>query len=196
MKNFYEPFVGRNYRKNESLLLLSESAYAWEDGSPGPEHPRLNTVEYWIYDRFENHGTEGRYAVAITRALCGERNPSLERRKEEWEKVAYSIYIQRPLDGVKARPRRSDFKQANEAFLGLIERLRPGRVFITSITAWNNMPDTQVQKDDFVQAYRLADGQLVWCMAVPHPRASIFGSGWENMADRIKTFRAMQLPSA
>jgi hypothetical protein len=197
MKAFYKPWIGSEYRAG-GLLVLSESAYGTpEDGwSPKPNHPSENTVRYWVYKRFEDRGREAPYMAAITRALCLEKYPGLAERKLAWEKIAYSIYVQRPLKDVHQRPTSEDFTESGKPFLELLEDLRPRRVVMTGYQMWSHMPDTQIQIHDYKQAYRLKDGTLVWCLAVPHVQSRKEGHRfrWEDIGQRIRDFVAEALP--
>jgi hypothetical protein len=200
MAKFYNPWVGAAYERGAGLLIMSESAYAWggdDPGCPGPDHPTDNTVDYWCFERlFRDHGQEARYAASLTRALCNNKYPDLSEIQSAWNKIAYSIYVQRPMANLRERPSTADFADSHDAFLDLIEKLRPSRVIITSFTTWNNMPKRQVAPTEFWQAYRMNDDSLVWCMKVPHPAARVAGSGWQTLAWRIQSFTSRDLPMA
>lgn len=196
----WEPWMGKNFRRG-GLLIMSESAYAWPNGEPERDHPTNNTVKYWAIERFADRHKEGRYAATLTRALCDEQSPSEKRRLEEWSNVAYSIYVQQPMSDKRQRPNAKNYKESEAAFLILIEgigpkRLRPGRVVITGKTVWNNMPPCCINPPDkSYGAYRLSDDSLVWCMALPHPRASVQGTDWKAMSEKIADFRSRDLPT-
>jgi hypothetical protein len=128
-------------------------------------------------------------------ALCGEEFPTIQRRKAEWSKVAYTIYVQSRMKSPKHRPTASDWKEAEQPFLDLIEHYRPKRLVVTSLTTWKRMPDAHVQPCDYYCAYRLANGQLVWCMGVPHPSARMADARWEITAWRIRKFQSLRFPT-
>ena len=198
MTTFYKPYRGKNYKEG-GLLLMSESAYCWpndETGSmecPRRDHP-TGTVKYWAWKHFEDRGKEAKYAAWLTRALCQTISPRLDEREAAWNEVSYSIFVQRPMASLKHRPTPEDLVSSGEAFLKLIELLRPGRVVITSITCWNEMPNTVAHplNEARKQPYRLADGVLSWCLAVPHQRARRMG--WERLGECIHEFRNEHLP--
>jgi len=205
MKRFFNPHEGASFRRGSDettggLLLLSESAYGWEEdggGMPGPDHPSENSVKFWaLSERFETRGTEGRYIAWLTKALCQTERPNGEQRNRAWAAVAYSIYVQCPMQNLSTKPTQKEFEDSGVPFLELIEELRPSRVVITSLTSWKSMPPTHLNhpSDDTENcaAYRLSDGTLVWCLAVPHQRARRMG--WRALGDAIAAFRRQQLP--
>ncbi len=197
MTRFYEPYQGKKFRKNPNLLILSESAYGWlEEGAevlPDEHHPRRSTVEYWSLERFDAAGREGRYPKWLTRALCNSQAPDLKLRVEAWNAVAYSIYVQRPMHSKAERPTKTDFDESGEAFLELLNMLRPQRVLVTSLASWNHMPKLHVMHptDHYCGAYRLAAGELCWCLAVPHQRSRRMG--WQLLGETIQHFLAEDL---
>jgi hypothetical protein len=204
-ERFYNPYVGENFVRGSldrpgGLLILSESAYGWEEGGgglPDADHPLNNTVGLWaLSDRFDNPGKKARYVVWLTRALCRKKNPTQEERAVAWSNIAYSIYVQRRMESLSERPTLSDFENSGDAFLKIIEDLRPSKVLITSISSWCNMPFTQMDhptdRTGKYGAYMLSDQSLVWCLGVPHQRARRMG--WERLAQCIADFCQEELP--
>ena len=193
MARFFDPWTGINFKPGDGLLVISESAYCWQTNGhvecPQPDHPSGNTVNHWAIEHFEERGSEGRYAASVTRALCGVINPSRQERIAAWSQVAYSIYVQDAMPNQHARPTNVDMQNASRPFLDLLEELRPARVLVTSLTAWGAMPLTYLQPTDYLQAYRLEDGQLSWCQAVRHPRVN----SWKNLAREISELRSLDL---
>lgn len=192
-EGYYKPWEGNRYRPG-GLLVLSESAYCWGDGHPRPTHPTRHTVEHSAFRNFADR--KFRYVTALTRALCNEQWPNEVRTRQSWNGIAYSIYIQRPLANVQSRPTKDNFIESGPAFIGLIERLKPSRVVITGYQVWDSMPETHVQIDRYKQAYRLRNGRLVWCLAVPHVQSRKEGRRfrWDEVGIRIQKFVQEQLP--
>jgi hypothetical protein len=56
------------------------------------------------------------------------------------------------------------------------------------------MPHTYVQRRDGLEAYRLSDGTLVWCLPLPHPSNSRVGFKWDKIGERIRRFKSAKLP--
>jgi len=190
---YYQPWLGTAYKEG-GLLVMSESAYYWKDGHPRPSHPTKHTVEHSAFQNFANR--KFRFATALTRALCKEEWPTLETIRKAWNQIAYSIYVQRPLPATNSRPTEKDFIDSGRSFLKLLNLYKPSRVVITGYEAWEQMPHTQVVIHDYKQAYRLENGALAWCLAVPHVQSRKLGHRfkWQEIGSRIQDFQAERLP--
>jgi hypothetical protein len=198
---YFEPWIGRNY-KSTRTLILSESAYSWRDENgaitqPGRQHP-TGVIRHWAIEHF---GAGNRYHTLMTRALCQEKTPSRTKRSRAWHRYAHSIYVQSSVGfGERRQPTPRQFEAARDTFLQLLRSVRPVplKVVVTGKTMWNRMPqfDGPHLCDDF-QAYRLPDGGLVWCLAVPHPsnREKAEGFVWERVGRAIRVFERARLPS-
>lgn len=138
--------------------------------------------------------TRARYFTSISRALCGKKRPTAKERREAWNKCAYTIFVQGSVGlGAARRPSHKQFKDAGTHFLALIERVRPLKVIVTGTTLWKNMPKTSVKRRD-IEAYKLSDGTLVWCLAVPHPANRTTGFNWKTVGKSIQRFISAKLP--
>lgn len=194
-EQYFEPFIGDRYEMSKcKTLLISESTYDWlgDDGlihSPGTTHAE-DSVKYQM-----EHFKQNRYFTAINRAMTGKAEPTEDEMRTAWNEFAYSIFVQKTV-GAAARMRPSDaqWQGAANLLLPLLEKLRPERVIVTGIEMWKHMPDTKVQLSGDVQAYELRNGDLVWCLAVPHPANTVSGFQWWNVARYIRTFRRISLP--
>jgi hypothetical protein len=196
VKRFYDPWVGKDFQRGSGLLILSESAYKWEGGAPRSDHPSTNTVKCWSLDqeRWDRPGrSKGVYSRALTRTLCGEMWPDEARRIAAWDRVAYSIYVQRVLSGPSVRPLMSDIAKEKEPFFELLECLQPSRVVITSRSVWTGMPACDVDGENYRGAYRLKSGHLVWCLAVPHPHSRHPRYDWKEVGGQIRGFCQAEL---
>jgi preprotein translocase subunit Sss1 len=194
--SYFEPRFGKNFQKTR-LLVMSESAYDWKDGdmvvTPSRTHPQ-DSVDLWI----KNFGKQ-KYFTAMGRVLTANNNPEEKELIKAWDSCAYTIFVQGSVGlGARKRPTQKQFREAEEHFLDMIERLRPEKIVVTGLTMWKCMPETAVRFLDELQAYRLKDGRLVWCLAVPHPSSSKKGEGfrWEKIAESIRCFKSARLPSA
>jgi len=97
--------------------------------------------------------------------------------------------------GARKRPSASQWEEAAKQFLHLIEDIRPLKVIVTGSEMWrHHMLPTAIQRSDSLQAYRLSDGILVWCLALPHPSNSLVGFKWEEIGARIRRFKDAKLP--
>lgn len=193
--SYFEPWVGSRYEANR-VLLLSESTYKWlaEDGeilTPQPDHPK-GSVEWNI-----EHFGKNRYFTSMNRALCMAAQPTVADMRTAWEDYAYSIYVQEPVGlGAGVRPTKEHWQGAGSHFRTLLEELRPLKVLVTGKDMWDVMPECDVRLLDDLQAYRLADGSLTWCLALPHPANRRAGFKWDAIGESIKVFKAAKFPSS
>jgi len=194
-KPYFKPWKGKNY-SNTRILVLSESAYSWPNDSgsiidPLPSHPTKSLLYWTAPQRFGKQ----KYYTAMNRALCGIKYPSKVQMLQMWDDYAYTIYVQGTVgQGARKRPSSIQWKEAEQHFLCLIEQIRPLKVIVTGFDMWNRMPYTAIQPDDYSKAYKLSDGTLAWCLALPHPSNSRVGFKWEEIAERIRRFKSAKLP--
>lgn len=190
----FEPWIGSEYCRTR-LLIVSESAYSWKENGkvvgPGPTHPRFQIL------RSMECFPEQKYYAAITRALCGKQSPTYDEQLNAWNQCAYTIFVQGTVGlGARTRPSDKQFRQAWPIFLETIQKMdpRPLKVVITGMTMWNNMVGIDgPHLSDHLQALRLSSGDLVWCLAIPHP-ASGLGFQWKWVGERIQAFRSIDFP--
>lgn len=181
------------------MLILGESAYSWPDGhggvvNPGADHP-TDVVRYWGIEHFGKRG----YMTSMGKALCGKKEPTLDEREHAWSEVAFTEFIQVTVGmGAKKRPTARMIREARKGLLPLLEEIRPTKVLVTGMNLWNNfLPGCNgPHLCDDLQAYKLSDGRLVWCLAVPHPSNRMKGQGfpWKRISDAIRTFKAINFP--
>lgn len=193
---YFRPWKGSNYESTR-LLILSESAYSWRENGkrvdPGPSHPTFQ-----ILRSMENFGKQkdqiAKYYKAMSRALCNKEDPTYDELFRAWSDWAYSIFVQSTVGlGPENRPTNEQFIDAKPYFRSLLERIRPNKIVVTGKTMWNQMPDCDgLRLCDDLQAYKLSDGALVWCLALPHPSRGIFQ--WKWAGEYIRTFRSIKLP--
>ena len=189
---YFKPWYGK-HSGTTKLLILSESAYDWlgDDGkpcTPSRTHPKESLLSNI------RHFGEARYFTQMSRALCGAESPTVEQMQNAWNEYVYSIYVQGTVGlGARSRPTPKQFRDAGPHFLKLIENTRPLKVIVTGTTLWNKMPRTSLYRRE-LEAYRLSDGTLVWCLAVPHPSNRTVGFDWKRVRDSILRFRSIKLP--
>jgi hypothetical protein len=194
-KPFFKPWCGKNY-ENTKILILSESAYSWEENGkvwhPSPSHPTKSLL-HWI-----NHFEKRTYYRSLSQALCNSEKPTIEQALNEWNNVAYTIFVQSTVGiGARKRPSSAQWKEAKQHFLNLIERISPKKVIVTGLDMWNkHMPGCNgPHRTDYIQAYKLTDGSLVWCLAIPHPSNSTWGFRWDKIGKQINDFKQLTLPT-
>lgn len=190
---YFKPWEGKKF-KTTKLLILSESAYSWPDDDGKVHEPPRSHPKDSLLSSFEDSGKKPRYFPSMSRALCGSKNPTAKEMVTAWNDYAYTIYVQGTVGlGAGSRPTAKQFRDAEPHFLKLIERLHPLKIIVTGTTLWNKMPNTSVARRG-LEAYRLSDGALVWCLAIPHPTNRTVGFSWAKVSKRIRWFRSARLP--
>jgi hypothetical protein len=85
------------------------------------------------------------------------------------------------------------YRDAQQPFLELLEELRPRRIIVMGKTTWSKMPECKEFRHKDLQAYKLADGSLVWAKAMVHPGARR-GLSWQAYAKAFAQFKTLPLP--
>ncbi len=193
-ERYFQPWVGNNFSDTRTLLM-SESTYNWlgdegEVETPQPTHP-----EGSIHWNIENFG-KNRYFTQVNRAICGRANPGADEMLTAWQDFAYTVFVQESVGfGAGVRPTKSQWQCAGPHFLQLIEELRPLKVIVTGKDMWDIMPECSVRLLNDIQAYKLKDDSLVWCLALPHPANRTDGFPWQGIGESIRVFRKTSFPA-
>lgn len=191
---YFYPWKGSNYSKTR-VLILSESAYSWLDKGrivdPSPSHPS-SQILHWGIKHFGKPG----YYKAMGQAICGTKTPTIDQLRRAWNDYAYTVFVQSTVGlGARKRPTKKQFGAAAPHLKSILEEIRPLKVIVTGKTMWNHhMRCDGPHLCDDLQAYKLLDGTLVWCLAVPHPANRTEGFKWEWVGENIRAFRSIKFP--
>lgn len=193
---YFRPWIGRNYPETRTVIM-SESTYDWQVGkdwyTAQPDHPKTS-VEQAL-----NQNDHAQYFIRLTRALCNNAAPSSDETNMAWNNFAYTIYVQRSVGkGAGTRPTRDLWEDSANLFPSHFSTLdpKPRKIILTGKEMWNRMPENSVRElVPDVQAYRF-DGELLWCLAIPHPANRVKGQGfaWQRVGEQIKTFLEISFP--
>ena len=146
------PWVGEHYHYNETKLLLL--------GKRGDPTEMVKKV----LDDFEGAKS---FMKRLSRGLAGEEEPSKERLRHVWHRVAFTNYVGET---------KSDFCS------NILNKLRPLRIIVLGKDIWFRMPKEHVYMTDDVQGYFLDDHSVAVCWALPSKGK---GSGWTQLAEII-----------
>jgi len=177
----FHPWIGSKYDATR-LLILGESAYSWwehdEERHPSPQHS--TRMVKWTVDTFPNCG---RFFTMLTRALANEQNPTQDRARSVWDRIAFTNYVSGTVgEGSRVRPTAEMWAAAKQDFLPQVSKLNPRRIIILGTTMWGKMPDANIYITDEVQGYRNGDN-IMMCCAVSHPAG---GLSWRKLASVIQ----------
>lgn len=187
------PWIGKNYEQgfnDRRLLVLGESHYdEWE----GEKHPLGNEITreciQEVIDRVNGAG----FWKYLEQALLNETRKNgwvPSGGSPLWDKLSFYNFVQSPVPGgPRVRPDWKAFEESRKPFRAVLEQLRPDRVLVCGKGLWERMEEV-TQKEDYlhddVQAYHLADGTKVWCLATVHPSSGRFS--WSRLHPLIVAF--------
>jgi hypothetical protein len=190
---YFKPWIGKNYEANK-VLLMSESTYDWLDEEGETVTPDRFHAQGSIGWNIENF-RKNQYFTRLNRALCMTETPTAEQMKQAWDDYAYTVFVQGSVGfGAGTRPTEKHWQEAGPHFLSLLEQIQPLKVIVTGKDMWASMPDCAVYLVNDLQAYKLPNGQLVWCLALPHPANRVQGFRWREIGESIRLFKATNLP--
>lgn len=177
----WEPWIGKRYDLTR-LLLLGESAYSWHFRGQVVHPPSGHHVH--LVERAIRDLRDVRHMACLTRALANEPTPTAERRQFVWDRAAYTNYVNETVGiGPRRRPSPEMWKDAREAFPGLLELLKPTRVMVLGRQMWSFMPPGETRAGEDLKGYNLSNGEIAWCHRFRHPSR---GLGWRTLAATIQ----------
>ena len=133
----YRPWRGDDYpngfRKGLKLLILGHSHY--DDDNP-------DATEKWTRKHVEEK--PDRFWTHVEEVIQG-RCLDSDRRREFWNSVAFSNFIQEPLT-LGAKPTDLQWTRARKAFPEIIAYTKPDLMFVFSTKAWSKLPDDREEE--------------------------------------------------
>lgn len=131
------PWIGKEYINipaNKKILFVGESHYQKETLKSKTQHSRIDFTRIVI----EEQGVNGNHYTKIFPNLYKALFNDLDiDSKEFWNNVCYYNFIQRPMEGVKSRPKTSDFLTGWEVFESLINLIKPAIVIFIGTSSAN-----------------------------------------------------------
>ncbi len=168
----YRPWIGDDYkdglRSGLKLLILGHSHY-------GDENP--DATEKYTKEHIEQK--PGVFWTHVEQVILGQRLDK-DRRRTFWNSVAFSNFIQEPLEQPGDEPTDSQWNQARRAFPEIIAYTRPDVMFVFSTTAWSKLPDDREGEYpgsfdvpgccEWAYLYRVDSTYQLFAGAFAHPR--------------------------
>jgi hypothetical protein len=175
---YFLPWIGDNYQQGfcgRRLLVLGESHYSyWEDEDGETRHhpPSETWTREFIGEVTRREGC-ARFWKNIEQALLNEERVNKwcpNGGLALWNQFAFYDFVQTPLEQPGKRPTEAQFSESLKGFKTVLEVLCPERVLVCGMELWNKGMDfTDLTLHERVQAYRLSNGSLAWCLAINHP---------------------------
>lgn len=125
----FEPWIGEKYLTDGlngvRVLALGESHY----GEPGDEHPRFTTqvVHDCVYNGRVAYFTK---VAKLLRGLGSGIYMTNDDLRDTWDRIAFYNYVQQILPAPRVRPTEKMWKEAQEIFPSVIERLQPQLIIV------------------------------------------------------------------
>ena len=191
---FFLPWIGKNYLHGfhgRRLLVLGESHYdKWE----GLTHQLGNEFTRECIQEVVDRESDAEYWKYIEQALLNETREkgwAPNGGNPLWGTLSFYNFLQSPVSGGprSSLPKWSLIEESRKPFRAVLERLRPDRVLVCSKRLWGAWMEIRQKEDylhDNIQAYRLADGTQVWCLATDHPSSGRYS--WKRLHPLIMTF--------
>lgn len=191
-----EPWVGKDYEKGINgckVLGLGESHYCANPSDFNPEITR-NVISDLYDPQSEHEPYKNTYAKFIN-ALAGEKL-DFSGKEKWWGKIAFYNYVQTPMTGARVSPSIEDFKNSEEAFFKVIEKLRPShiivwgkRLFEYTPSCGQELPSIKMSDGTEVRRweYVLKDGLHVKLMEMKHPSTGFSTDYWNEAIQRFLT---------
>lgn len=211
----FHPWIGENYKngvvgydengiiqygesegEGKKILVLGESHYCYDESEAIPELTQ-EIIKDLIDPDSEWEPYKNTYTKFI-KSLTGYIEELLFEDKEKaWQHVAFYNYVQFPISGARIAPVREDFKNSEEAFWEIIEKLQPNLVIVWGSRLYNNLPiggeqinDLEVKYDneDYeieLWSYSYNEENITYLLRIVHPSAGYSMSLWH---EAIKVF--------
>jgi hypothetical protein len=148
----YNPWIGSNYSASGRsifpdgvrLLVLGESAYAQQDDKwPYCTDYPTKIVKNRVFD---GHG--GSFFLGVAKLFAEHVTRYSSQYQEAWSAIAFSEYIQEPLENHSMKPASHLYDAASPAFEELVALCKPTHVIAISRRLWDNMSENGLTDRD------------------------------------------------
>lgn len=191
----FEPWEGVKYNtsgyKGKKILVIGESFYCSEEDAVATLTNKI--VEDYLAIRKgeprENKGGWTNTYLKFERSLIG-RETTPEDSQEIWNSIAFYNYLQVPMTGPRESGNKVDYKNAEEAFFEVINKLEPDLIIVWGVgTLFNNLPEDNWKWGEplVVDGWNIKNGYYllknkkeVRCMAVYHPSTGYQWDWWHK----------------
>jgi len=201
-KPYFEAWVGKHAHGEGGVRwhVLGESHYLHS----GPDAYELSPL--LTQQVVRDWALHDKGSAFFTRVACIIANQPAEAidRAQIWQQIAYSNFVQRPLDGPRQAPLPEDFEAARTCFWGQIALTRPEVLVVLGSRLWEQLPTDFCVKlppfkfeagDDWpviddAWLYPLLHGRewtFTVAVKVVHPSAGFGRWNWQIAARRAHT---------
>lgn len=138
MKEYFKPWVGCNYHKQDPKVLILGESIPIPDADSNWIINHLNG----IIDGDFNDGYQTRVQdiISIPDDYVENSNDYVLDKKTFYDRIVFQEFIQEPLVKARERPSQEQWKNGKEYFKYLIKEYKPDIVLCTGIELYNNLP--------------------------------------------------------
>lgn len=131
------PWIGKEYKnipENKKILFVGESHYQDATLKSKIQHSKIDFTRVVIDEQGVNGNHHTKIFPNLYKALFNYQNID---SKIFWDNVCYYNFIQRPMEGIKSRPKTSDFLTGWQVFESLIQIIKPAIVIFIGTSSAN-----------------------------------------------------------
>lgn len=200
-KVFFKPWIGKDYKNGgifkKKILILGEAHYCGR-GCPecGDVEKAEECAEFTSKSTMEDYlaGSTAGWTNSLRkfeRSLVDhETDP--EESKKIWNSLAFYNYIQHAMDKSRQAPKWADFRNSEDAFFEVLDKLQPKLIIVWGVTRmYDNLPGGErwragedLKVDGYPVKngyYRRADGKEVRVLWVYHPSTGYSWDWWHKV---------------
>ena len=141
------PWEGENYQKGgfngKKILVIGESFYCPEEEAVSSLTDKVIN-DYLAIRKGEYRKSNGRWTntyLKFERSLVGEETTPEDSQKI-WNSIAFYNYLQVPMFGAGESGSPVDYKNAEKAFFGVLNKLQPDLIIVWGVgKLFNNLPE-------------------------------------------------------
>ena len=160
----------------KKILVVGESHYCAKKEDE-KRSITINTIKNLIDPNSDWEPYKNTYTKFI-KSLTGHTDKlSFEDKKKAWEHTAFCNYIQKAMIGPRVLPTSEDFKNSEEAFWEILNKLKPDLIIVWGKRLYNNLPKGGKQLEDFTVQNEYGDDICieVWSYKIDGKDTPIIG---------------------
>lgn len=151
----YYPWIGSKFNTaNKKLLIVGESVYNWENEEEKRKEAflALNKFDFSRIVAFDHgiHNTAPQkyFARNIEKLIRGKKITEKSDHIEFWENIAFHELVQRPMESIHERPKKSDYEVGAKLLNKIIEKLEIETCIFLG-TDWKKFAAIENELNDF-----------------------------------------------
>ncbi|MBR4645869.1 MAG: hypothetical protein IKO75_01970 [Bacteroidales bacterium] len=192
----FKPWVGNKYETSgflgKKILAIGESFYCSEEQAVATLTDKVVTDYLAIRNgEFrENNGKWTNTYLKFERSLKG-KETSPEDSQDIWNSISFYNYLQVPMSGARESGATIDYKNAEDAFLEVINELQPDLIIVWGVgKLFNNLPEDKWSWGKPLDVdgwninngyYQLKNKKQARCIAVYHPSSCYSWDWWHKV---------------